>query len=128
VLVGDHLYGDTDASGIPSYAELLTGELKWKERGSGCGLVAITVADGHIYLRYSDPPVRPSRVKSDKGQHSSLRLTAKYCSVREIRAPVRPVRRTHGSGAAEGGDRSFSAAGFLRRRSRPMRQEPEPEK
>ena len=32
VLVGDYLYGDTDSSGVPYCAELMTGELKWKER------------------------------------------------------------------------------------------------
>ena len=54
VLVGDYLYGDTDASGIPFCAELMTGDVKWKERGSGRGSVAVTVADGHLYLRYQD--------------------------------------------------------------------------
>ena len=54
VLVGDCLYGDTDSSGIPFCAELITGDVKWKERGSGRGSVAITAADGHLYLRYSD--------------------------------------------------------------------------
>ncbi len=54
VLIGDHLYGDTDSSGIPFCAELMTGDVKWKERGSGRGSVAITAADGHLYLRYTD--------------------------------------------------------------------------
>jgi outer membrane protein assembly factor BamB len=54
VLVGDFLYGDTNDRGIPFCAELMTGELRWKERGSGRGSAAITVAEGHLYIRFQD--------------------------------------------------------------------------
>ena len=54
VLVGDHLYGDSDDKGIPFCAELMTGKVIWKERGSGKGSAAVTAADGRIYVRYSD--------------------------------------------------------------------------
>jgi outer membrane protein assembly factor BamB len=53
VLVGDYLYGDSDDQGMPWCAELLTGKQQWKERGSGRGSVAVTVADGHLYLRFA---------------------------------------------------------------------------
>ena len=65
VLVGDYLYGDTDASGISFCAELMTGEVKWKERGSGRGSVAITVADGHLYLRYTDGVLALAKASPD---------------------------------------------------------------
>ena len=52
VLIGDYLYGGTDSSPIPFCADLMTGELQWKERGSGSGSIAVVAADGHIYLRY----------------------------------------------------------------------------
>lgn len=65
VLVGDYLYGDTDSSGIPFCAELMTGELKWKERGSGRGSVAIAAADGHLYLRYSDGVLALAKASPD---------------------------------------------------------------
>jgi outer membrane protein assembly factor BamB len=53
VLVGDHLYGDSDDKGIPFCADLMTGEIKWKERGAGKGSACVAAADGHIYIRYS---------------------------------------------------------------------------
>ena len=54
VLVGDHLYGDSDDKGIPFCAELLTGKVVWKERGSGKGSASVTAADGHVYVRFAD--------------------------------------------------------------------------
>jgi outer membrane protein assembly factor BamB len=54
VLVGDYLYGDSEDRGIPFCAELMTGEIKWKARGSGSGSASIAAADGHLYVRYAD--------------------------------------------------------------------------
>lgn len=54
VLVGDHLYGDSDDRGIPFCAELMTGEVLWKGRGSGRNSASVAAADGHLYIRYSD--------------------------------------------------------------------------
>jgi outer membrane protein assembly factor BamB len=54
VLVGDYLYGDSDDRGIPFCAELLTGDIKWKARGSGRNSACVAAADGHIYIRYAD--------------------------------------------------------------------------
>jgi len=54
VLVGDHLYGDSDDAGIPFCAELMTGDVVWKKRGSGKGSASVTAADGHLYVRFSD--------------------------------------------------------------------------
>src|SRR5690606_8636602 len=54
VLVGDHLYGDSDDRGIPFCAELLTGKVLWKERGSGRNSASVVAADGHVYLRYQN--------------------------------------------------------------------------
>ncbi|MCA9217558.1 MAG: PQQ-like beta-propeller repeat protein [Planctomycetales bacterium] len=53
VLVGDYLYGDTDSRGMPYCAELMTGDNRWKERGSGKGSASVTYADGHLYIWYS---------------------------------------------------------------------------
>jgi outer membrane protein assembly factor BamB len=54
VLVGDFLYGDTNDNGTPFCAELMTGKVRWKKRGSGKGSAAMTYADGHLYIRYAD--------------------------------------------------------------------------
>ena len=63
VLVGDHLYGDSDDKGIPFCAELMTGQVVWKERGSGRNSATVTAADGHLYIRYADGTL--SLVKAD---------------------------------------------------------------
>lgn len=54
ILIGDYLYGDSDAKGIPFCAELMTGEVKWNSRGSGRESASVTAADGALYIRYSD--------------------------------------------------------------------------
>jgi outer membrane protein assembly factor BamB len=54
VLVGDHLYGDSEDRGIMWCAELLTGAVKWKSRGPGKNSAAIVAADDHLYVNYAD--------------------------------------------------------------------------
>ncbi len=54
VLVGDYLYGDSEDRGILYCAELLTGEVNWKSRGSGRESAAVAAADGHLYVHYAD--------------------------------------------------------------------------
>lgn len=54
VLVGDFLYGDTDDKGTPFCAELMSGDIKWKSRGSGKRSAAVTAADGHLFFLYSN--------------------------------------------------------------------------
>jgi outer membrane protein assembly factor BamB len=54
VLIGDHLYGCADDQPILFCAKLETGEILWKERGSGKNSAAIVAADGHLYVRYQD--------------------------------------------------------------------------
>jgi outer membrane protein assembly factor BamB len=54
VLVGDYVYGDTEDSGVPWCAEMMTGRIMWKKRGSGRGSAAIAAADGHLYLHYAN--------------------------------------------------------------------------
>ncbi len=63
VLIGDHLYGCADDKPILICADLMTGDVRWKERGSGKNSVAIAAADGHLYLRYQDGTM--SLVKAD---------------------------------------------------------------
>ena len=54
VLVGDYLYGDSEDRGIPYCAELLTGDVKWKSRGTGHDSASFVAADGHLYIHYAD--------------------------------------------------------------------------
>ena len=54
VLVDDYIFGDSDDKGTPFCADLMTGQIKWKSRGSGKKSASIAAADGHLYIRYSD--------------------------------------------------------------------------
>lgn len=70
VLVGDHLYGDSDDKGIPFCAELLTGKVVWKKRGSGKGSANVMAADGHVYVRYADGTL--SLVKANPAEYEEV--------------------------------------------------------
>jgi len=70
VLVGDHLYGDSDDKGIPFCAELMTGKIAWKQRGSGKNSATVMAADGHVYIRYSNGTV--SLVKADPAEYREV--------------------------------------------------------
>ena len=70
VLVGDHLYGDSDDAGIPFCAELMTGNVVWKKRGSGKGSATLTAADGHLYVRFADGTL--ALVKADPADYEEV--------------------------------------------------------
>ncbi len=54
VLVGDHLYGDSDSSGNPYCADFMSGQEKWKGRGSGTGSAVVIAGGDHLYIRYQN--------------------------------------------------------------------------
>ncbi len=66
VLVGDYVYGDTEDSGQPFCASLLTGEVKWKSRGSGKGSAAMFAAEGNLYIHYADGKVVLAKASPDE--------------------------------------------------------------
>ena len=70
VLVGDHLYGDSDDAGIPFCAELMTGDVVWKKRGSGKGSATVAAADGHLYVRFADGTL--ALVKADPADYEEV--------------------------------------------------------
>ncbi len=70
VLVGDHIYGDSDDAGIPFCAELLTGNVVWKKRGSGKGSATMVAADGHLYVRFADGTL--ALVKADPADYEEV--------------------------------------------------------
>jgi outer membrane protein assembly factor BamB len=54
VRIGDYVYGDSDDQGIPFCADLMTGEIKWKQRGSGKNSASFSAADGHLYIHFTN--------------------------------------------------------------------------
>jgi outer membrane protein assembly factor BamB len=65
VLIGGQLFGDTGDSGIPFCADLMTGELHWKKRGSGRGSAAIVAAEGHLYIWFSNAVLAMAKASQD---------------------------------------------------------------
>ena len=54
VRVGDYIYGDSEDSGIPYCAELATGKVLWRKRGTGSGSIAMAAANGRLYLHFAN--------------------------------------------------------------------------
>lgn len=56
ILTDDHIFlGKGSNSGLPLCIEMLSGEIKWGPvRNEGKGSAAISMADGHLYLRYQN--------------------------------------------------------------------------
>jgi outer membrane protein assembly factor BamB len=56
VLIDDHLYGCADDQPIIICAELMTGDVVWKNRSTvgGQKSAAIVAADGHLYIQYQN--------------------------------------------------------------------------
>jgi outer membrane protein assembly factor BamB len=52
ILIGDHLYGDSDDNGTPFCANLMTGEIKWKGRGPGKGSIAIIGNRDLLFMQF----------------------------------------------------------------------------
>lgn len=65
VLVGDYLFGDSDDQGIPWCAEFLSGEIKWKSRGSGRGSASMAAADGRLYIHFADGTMTLAKASPD---------------------------------------------------------------
>lgn len=54
VLVGHHLYGDSEDRGILWCAELKTGKILWKSRAGGKDSASLAAADGRLYVHQAD--------------------------------------------------------------------------
>lgn len=65
VLVGDFLFADSDSEGIPFCADLLTGKVRWKKRGSGKSSASVAAADGRIYIHFSDGTMVLAKAEPD---------------------------------------------------------------
>jgi outer membrane protein assembly factor BamB len=68
VLIGEHLYGDSDDRGQPYCADLMTGEIRWKGRGPGKGSAVVIGGDGMLYVQFQDGTM--ALVKADPASYS----------------------------------------------------------
>jgi len=57
VMLNGYIYGDSGDKGMPFCANMMTGDIEWKKRGSGKGSAAFTAADGHLYILYQNSTV-----------------------------------------------------------------------
>src|SRR4051812_11336637 len=70
VLVGDYLYGDSEDRGIIWCADLMTGKVEWKSRGSGKDSASMVAADDHLYVHYANGTM--ALVKADPKTHEEI--------------------------------------------------------
>ncbi|MGH7139413.1 MAG: PQQ-binding-like beta-propeller repeat protein, partial [Pirellulales bacterium] len=70
VLVGDYLYGGLQDKNALFCADLMTGENKWKARGSGQGSAAVAAADGCLYIHFANGAM--SLVKASPEKYEEL--------------------------------------------------------
>ncbi len=57
VMLDGYVYGDFGSGGdrgLPNCVDMMTGEVKWKSRGSGSGSASVTAADNNLYIRYAN--------------------------------------------------------------------------
>jgi outer membrane protein assembly factor BamB len=65
ILVGDHLYGGRQDRNQLFCADLLTGEVLWRERGSGSGSTSVIAADGKLFVRFQDGKVALAKISTE---------------------------------------------------------------
>lgn len=70
VRIGDYVYGDSDDQGIPFCADLMTGEIKWKQRGSGKNSASFAAAEGHLYIHFANG--RMVLAKADPAEYKEV--------------------------------------------------------
>lgn len=70
VLVGDYLYGGVEDRSSIFCAELMTGDVKWKARGSGENSAAMAAADGCLYIHFANGVM--SLVKASPEKYEEL--------------------------------------------------------
>ena len=93
VLVGDYLYGDSEDRGIPFCAELMTGEVKWKSRGTGHDSASIAAADGHLYVHYADGTMTLVKASPEALRGSRQLQGSRQRRAAELVAPGGPRRQ-----------------------------------
>jgi outer membrane protein assembly factor BamB len=54
ILVGDHLFAGKSDSNQVYCADLQSGDIRWRERGSGKGSIAVIAGDGKLFVRFKD--------------------------------------------------------------------------
>lgn len=72
VRLGDQIFGCSDDKPIIWSADLMTGKIKegWQKRGKGSGSVAITAADGHLYVRFQNGFIALVKADADEYKES----------------------------------------------------------
>jgi outer membrane protein assembly factor BamB len=72
VRLGDQIFGCSDDRPVIWSADLMTGKIKpgWQKRGKGSGSVAITAADGYLYVRFQNGFIALVKADADEYKES----------------------------------------------------------
>lgn len=65
ILLGDNLFGGAEDQAIIYCADLMTGEVKWKGRGSGKNSTSVISADGKLFIRFQNGSVALAKADAD---------------------------------------------------------------
>ncbi len=65
ILIGDQIYAGAEDQNILYCADLMTGDVRWKERGSGSNSTSVIAADGKLFVRYQNGVVALAKIDPD---------------------------------------------------------------
>lgn len=71
LLIGDHLYGGAEDQAIIYCAELKSGKIAWRGRGSGSNSAAVVAADGKLFIRFQNGVVALAKATPEKYEEIS---------------------------------------------------------
>jgi outer membrane protein assembly factor BamB len=83
LMIGDHVYGDSDDAGMPFCAEWKTGKEVWRERGSGKGSAAFASSDSMLYILFANGTM--VLAKADPSGYSEV---SKFSIPKDSRRPA----------------------------------------
>ncbi len=65
ILIGDQIYAGKEDKNAIYCADMMTGNVRWEERGSGSNSTSVISADGKLYLRYQNGVMAMAKVDPD---------------------------------------------------------------
>lgn len=75
ILVGDYLYAGFGDNNQIYCVDLLSGDQKWRERGSGANSTSVIAADGKLFIRYANGVVALAKLDPTQFQEISTFTT-----------------------------------------------------
>lgn len=75
ILIGDYLYAGNEDRNTVYCADLMSGEIQWRERGAGSGSTSVIAGDGKLYIRFQNGTMTLADINSETYQEVSTFTT-----------------------------------------------------